>query len=277
MNMLKYRNGSTTIQPKLIHSLPKSARISRVGVIQTYVSLRGSCLNFCTADRERGAFRLWFVLDKTRPLKQDLVNVSLSADCKGKLCWCVQIEINSPFPRPSDSFSIRWSIWAFQKMHAAFYWIFPGQPLIDPTFSLWIFYSLHQTMWDAPIFLPWRILVPTIATSFCRDVLTLPWYCRDLSPGITEIKALLGQKTGIKPTTLCQTSCQTFTPGKASITMRKCQFLQPLNSKYMLLFSTILAVFGPLDPLTWLRRLPRQLKTEHNHSAHHHVPADCET
>lgn len=152
MNMLKYRNGSTTIQPKLIHSLPKSARISRVGVIQTYVSLRGSCLNFCTADRERGAFRLWFVLDKTRPLKQDLVNVSLSADCKGKLCWCVQIEINSPFPRPSDSFSIRWSIWAFQKMHAAFYWIFPGQPLIDPTFSLWIFYSLHQTMWDAPIF-----------------------------------------------------------------------------------------------------------------------------
>lgn len=101
MNMLKYRNGSTTIQPKLIHSLPKSARISRVGVIQTYVSLRGSCLNFCTADRERGAFRLWFVLDKTRPLKQDLVNVSLSADCKGKLCWCVQIEINSPFPRPS--------------------------------------------------------------------------------------------------------------------------------------------------------------------------------
>lgn len=127
------------------------------------------------------------------------------------------------------------------------------------------------------IFLAWCILVPTIETSFCRDILTLPGYCHDLPPGIREIKAVLGHETGSKTITLCQTSCQTSTLGEAATNMRKHQFLQSLNAKYILLFSTILAVFCPLDPLTSVRRPPRQLKTEHNHSAHHHVPADCET
>lgn len=127
------------------------------------------------------------------------------------------------------------------------------------------------------IFLAWCILAPIIATSFCRDILTLPGYCHDLPPWIREMKALLGHETGSKTTMLRQTSSQTFMLEEASTNIRKHQFLQSLNSKCILLFSTILEVFGPLDPLTSIRRLPRQLKTEPNRSADHQMPADCKT
>lgn len=67
---------------------------------------------------------------------------------------------------------------------------------------------------------------------------------------------------------------QTFTLGEALTDMRKKQFLQSLNSKYILLICTILLIFDPLDHLASVRKLPRQLKAEPSCSAHHHVPED---
>lgn len=67
---------------------------------------------------------------------------------------------------------------------------------------------------------------------------------------------------------------QTFTLGEALTDMRKNQFLQSLNSKYILLICTILVIFDPLDHLASVRKLPRQLKAEPSCSAHHHVPAN---
>lgn len=110
----------------------------------------------------------------------------------------------------------------------------------------------------------------------CSDILTLPRYCHDLPPQIREIKALLRCETRSKSTTLWSDIMPNFLTGEASTNMGKHQFHQVHNLKYILLFSTILAVFGPLHLLTWIKRQSRQLKTEPSHSAHYHVPADCE-
>lgn len=99
------------------------------------------------------------------------------------------------------------------------------------------------------IFLAWYVLVPTIATS--SAVISLPclatamiYHCRS-----EKSRLFLDVKLEAKAQHCHQTSCQTFTLGETSTNMGKHRFHQAHNLKYILLFITILAVFGPLDPL----------------------------
>lgn len=93
------------------------------------------------------------------------------------------------------------------------------------------------------------MLVPTIATS--SAVISLPClatamicHCRS-----EKSRLFLDVKLEAKAQHCHQTSCQTFTLGETSTNMGKHRFHQAHNLKYISLFITILAVFGPLDPL----------------------------
>lgn len=87
---------------------------------------------FCKASREMGTFRLWFVSDKT-------------ADYKRNLGWLVHIQINSRFLSASVTPSASAGAYALLKKCMMRY----HHP--SHLFHYRFFYSLQQTMGDAPI------------------------------------------------------------------------------------------------------------------------------
>lgn len=200
----------------------------------------------------------------------------LSADCEESLCWWIWIQINSPFPHLSAT------LWALDGAYVLFKRCMPHYTGYFQA-SLWSTHLFHYVF-------------STVSNRQCKmlplfhlsDLMyTCINYCNILLQGLSYPAWLLPRST---PTNhrnqgsswkwnkkqnhnTVSGHMPNFHTGGSLKIQENTSLSSLLISKYIFLCSTILAVFGPFNPLTSVRKLQSQLKFEPSCSAHHHMPA----